>query len=147
MEPHEYVAILRRRWILLVLAGLVGAVVAFGYASSLPQLYRSTSSVFVAAQRGDTTTELVQGSTYTQAQVQSFAQLAQVPQVLNPVIAQLRLDTTARDLAGSVTADIRLNTVIIDISVSNSSPERAAAIADAIAASLALTAEQLSPSS
>ncbi|MBC7723496.1 MAG: polysaccharide biosynthesis tyrosine autokinase [Burkholderiaceae bacterium] len=146
MEPHEYLTILRRRWILIVLAGLIGAVAAFGYASTLPQQYRSTTSVYVTAQRGDTSSELVQGSTYTQAQVQSFAQLAQMPQVLNPVIAKLRLDTTARDLAGSVAADIRLNTVIIDISVTNSSPERAAAIADAVGASLALTAEAISPS-
>lgn len=146
MEPYNYLAIVRRRWILLVVTGLVGAAVAAGYASTLPQLSRSTSSVFVAAQRGDTTVELVQGSTYTQSQVQSFAQLARVPRVLNPVIAQLQLGMTARELADSVSADIRLNTVIIDISVSDSSPERAADIADAIAASLARTAENLSPS-
>lgn len=137
MEPHEYVAILKKRWLLIVALMLVGAAAGLAYASALPKLYRATSTVFVASQRGDTTSELVQGSNFTQAQVQSFAQLATLPVVLDPVIDRLNLNTTAGKLAGSVTVDIRLNTVIIDVTVSDRSARTAAATANAVTSQLA----------
>ncbi|WP_165070203.1 polysaccharide biosynthesis tyrosine autokinase [Marisediminicola senii] len=146
MEANEYVEALRKRWLLIVAIGLLAAGLAFAVASSLPTIYRATSSVFVATQRGETTSELVQGSTFTQAQVESYAQLADLPIVLEPVIAELQLPVTADALAEQVTADIRLNTVIIDITVSDPSPEAAASIANAVTASLKTTTEQrLSP--
>ena len=123
---------------------LIGGMVAFGYNQILPTLYRSTSTVFVASQQGDTTSELVQGSTFTQGQVQSLAALASLPIVLDAVIADLDLDTSARSLADSVSADIRLNTVIIDVTVTNTSPDQAARISNAVTKELARAAESLS---
>lgn len=145
MEPHEYFTTWRKYAGLVVGAGIVAGGMGVAYAATLPELYRSTSSVFVASQRGATTLELVQGSTFTQDQVQSYAQLAPTPAVLDPVIDKLGLETTAQALAGSVSADIRLNTVIIDVTVTNSSPEDAATIADAVTDSLASVAETLAP--
>jgi capsular exopolysaccharide synthesis family protein len=127
----------------IIAIGLIGAGAAYAYASTLQVLYKSTSSVYVSSQRGETTSEILQGSTFTQAQVQSYAALAPLPIVLDPVIRDLGLDVTAQELASTITADIRLNTVIIDVTVTNPSPERAAAIADAVTAELAQQAEQL----
>lgn len=143
MEPHEYFATLRKRWAVIVAIGLIGAATGYAYASSLPAMYKSTSSVFVSSQRGETTSEILQGSNFTQAQVQSYAALAPLPVVLDPVIDDLDLDVTAEELASTVTADIRLNTVIIDVTVVNRSPVLAASIANAVTAELARQAEQL----
>lgn len=143
MEPQEYFAVLRRRWILIVAATLLCAVGGLGYASTLPKLFKATGSVFVASQRGETSSELVQGSTFTQAQVQSLSQLASLPAVLQPVIERLDLGVTPEELAPSVSSDIRLNTVIIDVTVSSAVPEDAAAIANAITVSLADVADGL----
>jgi capsular exopolysaccharide synthesis family protein len=52
--------------------------------------------------------------------------------VLQPVIRRLSLGTTAAELAGRVTATNPLATVLIDVTVSDASPTRAAAIANAI---------------
>ena len=144
VEPHEYISTLRRHWIWVMALALIGGLVAFGYNQILPTLYRSTSTVFVASQQGDTTSELVQGSTFTQGQVQSLAALASLPIVLDAVIADLDLDTSARSLADSVSADIRLNTVIIDVTVTNTSPDQAARISNAVTKELARAAESLS---
>lgn len=145
VEPIEYLRTLGRRWIVIVLLGVLGLVAAWAYASSVPPLYKSTSSVFVSSERGETTSELVQGSTFSQNLVQSYAQLATMPAVLEPVIAQLNLDSTAQALATSVVATTPLNTVIIEITVSNESPARAAATADAITASLSTVVQKLAP--
>lgn len=145
MEPLEYLKVIGRRWLVILVLGMLGAGAAWAYASTLPTLYRSTSSVFVSSLRGETTSELVQGSTYTQDIVQSYAQLATMPVVLDPVIANLGLETTAQRLAGSVTANTPLNTVIIEITVTDGSAERAAAIADGITASLSTAVQSLAP--
>ncbi|RIJ50981.1 polysaccharide biosynthesis tyrosine autokinase, partial [Clavibacter lycopersici] len=145
MDPHDYWTALRRRWITILLLGLVGGAAAYGYAATLSPSYRSSSSVFVSSTQGDTTTELVQGSTFSQDLVQSYAQLATTPAVLEPVITRLGLETTPTALARSITVDTPLNTVIIDVAVTDAVPEQAARISDAISDSLADVAGDLAP--
>lgn len=143
MEPHEYLATLRKQWFLIIALGLIGGLLGYLYASTLPAMYKSTSSVFVSSQQGETTGEILQGSNFTQAQVQSYAALAPLPVVLDPVIDKLDLDTTVDELSQAVTANIRLNTVIIDVTVVDRSADLAATIANAVTAELAIQAERL----
>lgn len=145
MEFRDYLSALVHRWPLIVLLTILGAVAAFAYDSTLPTLYKSTSSVFVSTQQGETTSELVQGSTFTQANVESYARLATMPIVLDPVISDLNLDISARALARSVSADTPLNTVIIEITVESPRSDKAALIANAVTRSLSTAVEQLSP--
>ena len=71
-------------------------------------------------------------STYAQNQVSSFALLAEQPVVLDPVIKQLNLDESVR-LSKRVTTTVPLDTVVMDISVTDTSATRGgAAIANAI---------------
>ncbi|MFQ4147855.1 AAA family ATPase [Arthrobacter sp. LAPM80] len=144
MELSEYLATLRRWWIAIVVIMLVGAGAGFAVARSSTPLYKATSSVFVSATSGDNVSDLVQGSTYTQNLMQSFAALAQMPSVLNPVIDQLGLDETPATLAKSISADNPLNTVLIEITVVDASPQTAAKVANAVAGSLATVAQSLS---
>jgi len=145
MEPVEYLRSIARRWLAVILLGVLGAGAGFAYATSLPLLYRATSSVFVSSPRGETTSELVQGFTFTEKLVQSYAQLATMPAVLQPVIDQLELDTTPTALASRVSASTPLNTVIIEVTVVDRSAEQSAAIANAITRSLATTGQELAP--
>ncbi|RII92739.1 polysaccharide biosynthesis tyrosine autokinase [Clavibacter michiganensis] len=147
MDPHDYWTALRRRWITILLLGIVGGGAAYAYAATLSPSYRSTSSVFVSSTQGATTSELVQGSTFSQDLVQSYAQLATTPAVLEPVITRLGLDATPTALARSITVDTPLNTVIIDISVTDTVPEQAARLADAVSDSLAGVVGDLAPES
>jgi capsular exopolysaccharide synthesis family protein len=145
MDLAQYVAIIRRRWLLLVVLTLAGAMAGFAVAYSTPNMYRATSSVFVSAERGETTVELMQGTTFTQNLIQSYAELAKMPSVLEPVITKLDLPLTSRELARAITVDSPLDTVVIEITVQDRSPERAAQIANAVTSSLSMTAQSLSP--
>ena len=53
------------------------------------------------------------------------------PMVLKPVIAALRLPTTAEVLARSITADSPLDTVLINITVTDENPKTASDVANA----------------
>ncbi|MCQ2001759.1 polysaccharide biosynthesis tyrosine autokinase [Arthrobacter zhaoxinii] len=145
MELRDYVAAMRNQWLLILCIAVAGILVGLGTAALTPASYRATSSVFVSVDRGQTTSELVQGSTYTQNIVQSYTQLVTTPKVLDPVIEDLDLETTAQTLASHVTAETPLNTVLIDIKAVDASAEGAAEIANSVAASLSETVAELSP--
>lgn len=145
MDLQEYLTALRTRWVAIVILAGLGGAFGFAYSESLPDQYRATSSVFLSAGEGTTTSELVQGSTFTQSLVQSYASLATQPIVLSPVIQELGLNETPAALASSITADAPLNTVLIEISATETSATDAAAIANAVTSSLARAAKTTSP--
>lgn len=144
MKFIDYVHALRKSWLLIAVVALLGASVAYAMAKTATPTYQTSSKVYVGVNTGGTVDELVQGSTFTQNLVQSYAQIATMPVVLDPVIARLGLDTDARSLAKSIHADTPLNTVIIEIIVTDSDPERAARIANAVAFQMPRAVESLS---
>jgi len=145
LELSEYATALRKRWYIIVLAALVGGGIGFADAKSTTPTYRATAKVFVSPAGGETVGDLVQGSNYAQKLVLSYAELATMPVVLDPVAYRLGLDTSARDLARQVSAETPLDTFIIEISATAESAERSARLADAVASELADTVSALSP--
>lgn len=145
MDPRDYWLALRKSWVVVIALAIVGGVVAYGYGQTKPDVYQSTSSVFVSATQGATTDQLSQGSTFTQNVVASYATLATTPAVLSPVITELGLDTTPSKLAKNISASNPLNTVFVEITASDGSPVRAAAIANAVASSLRSVSTGLAP--
>jgi succinoglycan biosynthesis transport protein ExoP len=143
MQPSEYLSALRKHWIVIVLLGVLGAVAGYGYSTTLPERYRATASVYVSLQQGESVSELVQGTTYAQNLVQSYAQLATMPFVLDPVIDRLGLDTTARALGRSITATSPLDTPILEVSAVSGSPAGAAELANAVSTELSAAVQQL----
>ncbi|WP_235835586.1 MULTISPECIES: polysaccharide biosynthesis tyrosine autokinase [Arthrobacter] len=123
-----------------MLAGLLGG----GATSVLIQpTYTAETQLFVAIQSSGTVQELQQGNTFTQARVQSYVKTVTTPVVLQPAIDALGLNVTADQLAKKVKASTDVNTVLINISVSDTSAVQAAATAQAVANSLIKAIDQL----
>lgn len=144
MELARYLAALRRGWRVIALFAVVGAVAGYAYASSQAPQYRSTAAVFFQVTGADNAGSLLQGSSFAQSQVRSYAALATQPLVLDPVIDQLKMDVSAMELARQIEAVIPLDTVIVEITATAGGAEEARAIADAVATELETTVEQLS---
>ena len=145
MELDEYLLALRKRWFVIAVLAVVGGALAWAYAQSITPAYRASASVFASVNEANSANELVQGSTFVQNSVTSFGRLASMPAVLDPVIDELDLDTTAKALSSRVTANNPLNTVILEISTTDPDPDLAAAISNAVARQLAVTVQDLSP--
>jgi capsular exopolysaccharide synthesis family protein len=145
MTLVDYIDALRRNWIVILVLTLLGGIAAFAYAHTLAPQYRSVASVIIIPERGDNTSELVQGSSYVQNIVQSYAVLAAAPVVLKPVVDELGLDITPSQLANQVSVNTPLNTVVIDLAVTGEDREQAQQIANAIVASLKVQVAKLSP--
>jgi capsular exopolysaccharide synthesis family protein len=137
--------VLRRRWTAVLALTLAGVIGGLAYAWTAPVTYRATAGVFFSLVSGSTASDLVQGSTYAQNQVQSFAQLATTPEVLQPVIDELGLPESLAQLAGQVSATVPTSTVIVEVTVTDGSAERSARLANAVTASLSDVVERIAP--
>jgi capsular exopolysaccharide synthesis family protein len=143
MELSDYIRILRKNWLVIVVATLLGVAIAAGYSLTRTPQFESTSAVFVSTQSGETTAELQQGGVFTQSRITTYVGLVDQPFVLNPVINELELNTNADGLAPRVSASADLNTTIIYVTATSDDPREAASIANATGASLAAAVETL----
>lgn len=143
MELQDYLRTVRTSWRLIAVTVLVATAVAAGLSFSATPTYRATTQLFVSVRTSDSTADLLQGSSFSQRQVKSYAAMVSTPVVLQPVVDQLGLDRTAGELAHEVSASSPADTVLIDISVTDPDPGLAAATADATAASFAVVVADL----
>ncbi|HEY3925028.1 MAG TPA: Wzz/FepE/Etk N-terminal domain-containing protein [Acidothermaceae bacterium] len=145
MSIDSYLSVLRARWLTIIAVIAVSVIGTAVYSYNATPRYVAHAGVFFSVSVSDNAGTRSRGFTYQQTEVRTFAQLATLPIVLNPVIQQLNLTTTPDKLADDITAQAPLNTPIVDITVASSSRESAIAIAAAIAAQLSTTVIKLAP--
>lgn len=143
MDMREQILILRRNWMLIVSCALIGLIAAGTMSILMPKTYTASSGLFVSTQNVESTAELQQGSTVALSRVQSYVTLALKPEVLDPVIEELNLDVSAKELATRIKASTSRNTLIIDIEAVDSSAQGAADIANGVVDSLIASVARL----
>ncbi|MDP3713040.1 MAG: polysaccharide biosynthesis tyrosine autokinase [Mycobacteriales bacterium] len=135
MSIRDYLRVLRVRWRLVVLCALLtlfaSAVATFG----ATPMYQAKAQVFVSTTSGasDTVSGLNQGGQFAQQRVKSYADIVDSPMVTEAVIRELGLTTTPRSLAKQIAASAPLDTVLININVTDEVPRDAQRIANAVA--------------
>lgn len=146
MTFAEYFTVLQRRWRMWSAGLVLGLLAAVGANAATQVSYTATATSFVSvAETVDRSGqgEIFQGSQFTVQRVKSYAPLVSGPDVLQPVIDELRLDLTVRELARKVSVTSAPETVLLDVSVNDPDPILAAKLADAIAAQLGDVIESL----
>ncbi len=140
---------LRRAWWLLALAALLGTGAAATVNATSAVQYQAQVQQFVSiADSSDAQSNILSGSQFTLQRVKSYTQVATSTQVLGPVIRDLKLATTPDDLARTVTVTNPLDTVLIEIAVTDTDPARAAGVANAVARQLSRVVQDIeSPTS
>src|SRR5215208_3355503 len=145
VEPREFFDILRRRWLSIVIITLLTLASVSAATLMTPKAYTATTRLLFAV-AGDSLSSLAQGSSFVEKQMASYAEVATSPRVLDQVVDQLGLDTTAAELADSIEATVPVDTVIIEVAVTDPDPRQAARIANAVGTELAKAAGELTPS-
>ncbi|MFC8258180.1 polysaccharide biosynthesis tyrosine autokinase [Streptomyces sp. NPDC057291] len=143
MDLHGFLKALAGRWPTVVVCLVLAIGAALAATSFSTPVYEARTQLFVATRTGEDSAELNQGQTFSQARVQSYAAIVTTRQVTRPVVKELRLRTTPEELASRITAVAPLNTVLIDITVRDTKPERAARIANAVAQRFSAAVERL----
>jgi succinoglycan biosynthesis transport protein ExoP len=133
MDLKQYVRVVRAHR-LLILASIficVGAAAALAWTRT--PIYAARTQLFVAT--GGAPADLsqtYQGGLFSQQRVLSYAQIVDSPPVVQTAITQLGLRESVRELQGKISASVPTDTVLINVTVQEQSPQRAKAIADAV---------------
>lgn len=136
MELRDYVRILHRNWILILVLLILGLAGGAGYAAMQQPKYVASTQLYVSVRTdGAATGDLVQGTTFARQMVTSYVDVVSTALVLDPVIQELGLNDSVAGLSSRVSATTPLNTVLIDITVTDDDPEQAAEIANGVASS------------
>jgi succinoglycan biosynthesis transport protein ExoP len=145
VELRDYLAVLRRRWVSLLVVAVAVLLAAAAVTFSMTKQYTATTRLIFAVSGTQSAADLAQGSTFAEKQMASYAQVATSPLVLDPVIRDLGLTTIATELAKSVMATVPTDTVILEVTATSPDPEQAARIANAVGSQLSKVVGDLMP--
>ena len=144
MDLRDFYRLVLRNLMVVAISVVVGVGISAGITYSMTPIYQAKVQLFVSTPSSALdVSALVQGSSFSQQRVKSYAQIVNGPETLRPVILALKLPYTYETLAKNVTATAPLDTVLISVTVSDPNAYLAARIANAIGQQFAITANSL----
>ncbi|MBM0236228.1 polysaccharide biosynthesis tyrosine autokinase [Micromonospora sp. ATA32] len=145
MMLTQYLRAVSERKILVLVATAAGVLLALVYTWTQTPTYKANIQLFVSirASSADDLAQLNQGGVFTQQRVRSYADIVNSTLVTKAVVDSLQLPYTPDALSRNITAATPLNTVLLDITVTDTSPERARAIADEVARQLPMIVDAI----
>ncbi|SPM41118.1 hypothetical protein MNAB215_3321 [Mycobacterium numidiamassiliense] len=134
-------AVVRDKLLVLIIWTLAGAAAAGGINLLVPVVYEANAKIFIATPYWNDSTALADpnvggaqnlayGDEFTQQRMTSYERLVSTPIVTDTVAEQLRLGESGDDLSKKLTGRAVPETVMLQVNAQDSSPARAAAIAD-----------------
>ena len=129
MQPDQLRKLTRKWAIPILVVMILGAAASYLVSKRLTPIYAATGSVEVVAGPGQT---IGSGAGTPSDATATAASLLTKPALLNGVISKLHLNTTLDKLSKEVSAVAETNTDLVDVTVNDPSPARAALIANAL---------------
>lgn len=141
----------RARWWLPVIGILVGLAVAGAVLWQTTPLYASSTQLFIGAAgspdsgaTGSTATaDAYAAGLFSQQRVESYVELLESERLAQEVVDDLGLDLSPAEVASRVHAAVVPETVVLDVTVLDPSPQRARDIAEAVGRRFAQEASAL----
>ncbi|CAN7326100.1 polysaccharide biosynthesis tyrosine autokinase [Knoellia sp. LjRoot47] len=148
MSLFDYVRVLRKRWVLIAVLGLLGAGAGAVATQLVAPRYEARAELFVGSvvDPDGSQGSALQSSEFTMQRIRSYARLVDSPLVLNPVIEQLDLGESRGQLAARTSASSPPDTVLLVVSVEDADAARSADITNAVATQLAKVIQALESS-
>lgn len=143
MNLQELLNVLRTRWMTIAASTLVTVVAAILVSWIVTPLYQASTRLFVSTSSGDSLSDVYQGTLFSQKRVLSYSELITGQTLAQKTIDKLGLNMGAEELATSVKANVKPDTVLIDLSVTDTSPVRARDIANTMSDEFVLMVRDL----
>ncbi|KSU53910.1 MULTISPECIES: YveK family protein [Gordonia] len=134
--------VIAAKWMLVVAFTLIGLIAAIGYSLLQPQTYVATVRTYIATGTSDML-EAYQGNQAARASIQTFAVLATDPTVAQRAIDRSGVDISLPQFLSEISVSVPPQTVILDVSVQNSTSADAERLSTALAQELVGTVTAL----
>lgn len=132
MNLQDFVKLLRSRWVTVCVTLLIAVLGAVAVTLLTTPLYQASTRLFVSTSSGSSVSEIYQGNRFSQERVISYSELLMGETLAQRTIDKLGLDMTAEELQENITANSKLDTVLINVHVLDKSPVRARDIANTL---------------
>ena len=144
MELLQYWRLIIQNRFIISFCTLVSFIAAIVITFTTTPTYQAKSQIFVSTPASTVDiSALATGSSFSQQRVKSYAQIINSPLTLAPVVQELNLSITPEELSEMVSASAPLDTVLIVLTVTDTDPQRAADIANAVAKQFGVTVANL----
>jgi capsular exopolysaccharide synthesis family protein len=131
MNFVDYLRVVARRWKVVAVCLLLGIGAAILATALSPRTYQAKVQIFVSAQAAPSNDAgLYLNNVFAQNRIASYVQIVDAPDVINRVIADSRVDLTPSQLRSMIDASAQTGSAIIYLTVNDTSPSRAATIAN-----------------
>src|SRR5688500_5653951 len=133
MEFRDVLAALRHGWWLAVMGVVIGGLAALGVSLLMTPRYSAETQLFVSTDDSSSTSAVFQGSQFSQDRVSSYAELLGGEELATRVVAALDLNMSPGQLMGGIEVSTVPQTVLLNVTVTDPSPQQARLIAEEIA--------------
>jgi capsular exopolysaccharide synthesis family protein len=140
---HKFAHLLRTRWVIICVTIAVTALGAAAVTLLTTPLYEASTRLFVSTKSDASASEIYSGTLSSQQRVLSYTELVMGETLAQRTVDRLRLDMSAKALKAKVQATSPVDTVLIDVSVLDSSPARARDIADTLSDEFVVMVKEL----
>ncbi len=137
MTISAYLRMLRRHWVVMLVATLLGVGASYGATLLMPTWYAATTTQFVRGIPDPNSGNEYQVAQFAAARAKSYSSMIGNPDVLSGVVGALRLDMTPAELYSQLSAENPVDTTLITVTARAHTPEDAQAISNAAADNLA----------
>jgi polysaccharide biosynthesis transport protein len=135
MDFRRYTRLFRRYRLLIFLSVAVCGITATIIASTKPPTYAAHIQMFISTNaRSGSLGDTYEGGLFVEQRMPSYTSFATSAAVIQRVITQLRLRDSVQHLQSEMRASNPARTVLVDVTVSDRTPARAQAIANALGA-------------
>jgi len=133
---REYLRLVRRWWWLLVVSTIIPMVVSYYFTSQQPDLYQAQATIMVGTSLFQDPDPDPWQMNLSDTLANFYAEMLRQGPVIEAVISRLGLDRTPEQLATQIRTWVHSNAQLLEIQVTDTNPEAAALIANALAEEL-----------
>ena len=145
MTSHYVVSAIRRHWLLVPATTILGGFFAAVYAFTATPEYAASTKMFIAAQPPVSPDEAYTGSQFASSRMASYVDLVTGHALAARTVERRHLGIAADDLARKVSATVNPGSVIVKLSITDSSPEAARDLANALSEDFVQMVQELEP--
>jgi len=131
MELQDYMRIFRQHWVAIIVATLVGGLLAYGWTLTQPKVYTASGSAIITTGTSASIGDALVGNQYAISRVKSYLDIAKSRQVAEYAIEQMGITASPDAVVGRVTVSNPLDTAVLRVSANGDTPQEAQALAEA----------------
>ena len=131
MELQDYMRVFRARWLAIVLATILGGLLAFGWTLTQPKVYTANGSAIITTGTSSSIGDALLGDNYAKSRVKSYLDIATSRQVAQYAIDELGIKDSPDAVVGRVAVSNPLDTAVLRVSATGSTPEEARQLVEA----------------